>query len=77
MRTMYKLHGVDTVEGLVRSANTSKFYETYGDALDAAKALVSRASNPPSGIVIFQSIAVVHLETPPICVTAIESERLP
>ncbi len=52
----YKIHGVETVEGRSRSANTDKFYETYQDAMNAARNCVARSGKD---IVIFRAYKVV------------------
>ena len=59
----YKIHGIDTVEGRNKSAKTSKFYETYQDALRAARNCVVRSS---CEIVIFRAFKVVGPVQPTI-----------
>ena len=67
-RVKYKLHGCDTVDGLVRSAETKHFYDSYEEAIEKARELMGR-STAPAGMYVFKAIAYVEREIPPIRVT--------
>ena len=66
MHVKYKIHALSTVEGTRRSAGNSKFYDTYDEALLAARRCF--ATKAPTGIVIFKAIKLVRTQEPPIIV---------
>ncbi len=72
LNKMYKIHGLDTVNGLATSANTKKFYETHDEAVTAAKQCCNK-KEPPSGIVIFKAVTVVRPVHAPVEVVDVET----
>lgn len=72
IRKMYKIHGLDTVNGLANSANTRKFYETHEEAVAAAKNCCNK-KDPPSGIVVFKAVTLVRPVHAPVEVIDVET----
>jgi hypothetical protein len=69
MRTItnaYKIHCLNTANGKSRSGGNDTFYETYGEAKQAAELYASRNSNP-AAMVIYRAIELVEpVERPTI-----------
>lgn len=73
MKPKYKIHAFDTVyEKGQTAANTNKFYDTMGEAIEMAKHYLRRGNNNASAMVIMKSVALVELEAPPFKVSEIE-----
>jgi len=76
MSVKYKIHGWETIYGKgITSANTNKFYDTFDEAVTAARSCLTRRNSATNAIVITKTIAVVELETPPITIRAIEDTK--
>lgn len=80
VKGIWKLHGIDSVTGKSRSANNSTFYDTYEEALAAAKTYCSRANQPCPGIVIYKAhtfVAPAKPIEPPLIVEHFEEHHVP
>lgn len=67
VKHMYKIHGVNTAMGKTVGARNGTFYETWNEALDAAKSCLREGSNC-DGIVIYKAVSFVERERSPIVV---------
>ena len=65
LKARFKIHGLDSVDGLTNTSNTNKFYETYAEAHEMAERCLARTDRKCTGIVIFRAIAVIKPEHPP------------
>jgi hypothetical protein len=73
VKPKYKIHAFDTVyEKGSTAANTNKFYDSMGEAIEMAKNCLRRPNNTADSIVIMKSVAIVELESPPFRVSEIE-----
>lgn len=77
VKGIWKLHGIDSVTGKSRSANNATFYESYDEALAAAKTYCSRGNNPCPGIVIFKAYQLVTPVAAPVVVVDFEDHHVP
>lgn len=72
VRYRYKLHGIDTVNGVSNSSNVCKFYETLEEAQQVAESYCARAYKPCDGIVIFKAVQLVRPVGRPIEVLSLD-----
>ncbi len=70
IKLMYKIHGLNTANGLSRSAGNDTFYETEDAALEAARSYVARGSCSDS-MVIYKAHVLVRRSHPPMEVLSV------
>jgi hypothetical protein len=67
----YKIHAVNSVNGVGRSANNNVFYDTYAEAYDRCMQYMAKGEVQCGGFVIMKTCAIFRFNTPPISVYAV------
>lgn len=63
----YKIHGLDSVQGVIRSANNNVFYDTLEEAIEQAKIYLANPRNDNcSGYVIMKTHTIIKRAQAPI-----------
>jgi len=74
IKLMYKIHGLNTAQGMARSANNDTFYETYEQALEQARSYVDRGESgsfAQDSMVIYKAHVLVRPARAPVEVLSI------
>jgi hypothetical protein len=70
-RFMYKIHCFTVADGMSKSAGNNTFYETYEEAVDAARSYCADGYSNDD-YVIYKAVARVKATYPPVEVTRID-----
>lgn len=70
IKLMYKIHGLNTSQGMSRSAGNDTFYETEEEALEMARSYVARPGGNDS-MVIYKAHVLICPSHPPVEIRAI------
>ena len=73
IKLMYKIHALNTANGMCRSAGNDTFYETEEEALEMARSYVKRGSSDVS-MVIYKAHVLVRPTQAPIEIMSIEHD---
>ncbi len=73
IKLMFKIHGLNTAQGMSRSAGNDTFYDTEEQALTAARSYVSLLGCRDS-MVIYKAHVLVRRSHPPIEVLSISHD---
>ncbi len=75
IKLMYKIHGIDTANGMCRSAGNDTFYETYDEALERARSYVDKGgwyNRTQCSMVIYKAHVLVRASHPPVEILQIQ-----
>lgn len=72
----YKIHAVNSVNGVGRSANNNVFYETYEEAEARVQEYLSRGETSHGGFVIMKTIAIFKPIQAPIATYMVRDSGL-
>ena len=67
----FKIHGFETANDPIRSANTLKWYESEEAAIEAATGMVKKPGNKEA-IVIYKAIKIVTVAEQPVTVETLD-----
>ena len=73
IKLVYKIHGLNTANGMSRSAGNDTFYETYDEALRAAQSYVG-CPTCTEAMIIYKAHVLVRRSRPPIEIRTITKD---
>ncbi len=76
IKLMYKIHGLNTANGMSNSAGNDTFYETEEEALNMARSYVERGGwyKGHDSMVVYKAHVLVRRHEAPVEVLTVESD---